>query len=146
MGFEEAARSVTYSVIRARRTLYRGRVFIFAILLSLLMHIFWIAAVKIVATHPASERVKFSKIYFLGPILEHGMLEVRIEPRQRGLLEKRYLRCVDALAAGSGAREAHGGCADRAGEASFRGAEGDLPAQVKDSVSGPKLQPSYLTE
>ena len=146
MGVKDAARAVTYTVIRARRKLYRSRVFIFAVLLSLFLHVFWIAAVKIVATHPASERVKFSKVSFLGPILERGMLEVRIEPRQRDLLEKRYLHDVDALNAAFRAQEARRGCADKAGEAPFRGTDDTLPAQVKDAVSGPKLQPAYLYE
>ncbi|MBN1526044.1 MAG: hypothetical protein JW919_00460 [Candidatus Omnitrophica bacterium] len=146
MGVEDAARAVIYTTLRARRKLYRSRVLIFAILFSLFLHVFWIVVVKIVATHPASERVKFSKVSFLGSILERGMLEVRIEPRQRDPLEKRYLSDVDTLTRGFMARQARGGCEDRAGEASFRGADEALPARIKDAISGPKAQPAYLTE
>ena len=72
-------------------------IFITAILISIACHIFWLSSVKIIAASPKKQSVKFSKVSFLGPILERGAIELSVQPKDRALLEKRYLSTVGKL-------------------------------------------------
>ena len=66
------------------------RILIIAIAVSLLWHIFWLSAVKIVSSPMPRSPVKFSKVSFLGPILTGVGMEVRASPVSRSMLERRY--------------------------------------------------------
>lgn len=66
-----------------------------AVMLSLIWHLFWISAIKVVVMPNRTEPVRFSKVSFLGPILTKVTMDVRAEPRKQSFLEKRYLDCVD---------------------------------------------------
>ncbi len=70
---------------------YDYRIFAAAILISLALHAFWMAAIKIVASAPPSKAVKFSKVSFLGPLFARQAIEVRVSPDERSYLEKRYM-------------------------------------------------------
>lgn len=75
----------------------KDRVFIYAILFSAIWHIFWISSVSVVVVPKAERKVKFSGVSFLGPILDKGILKVSVEPRERTVLEKRYLADIERL-------------------------------------------------
>lgn len=75
----------------------KDRVFIYAILFSAIWHIFWISSVNVVVVPKAERKVKFSGVSFLGPILDKGILKVSVEPRERTILEKRYLADIERL-------------------------------------------------
>lgn len=77
--------------------LSKDRVFICAILFSAIWHIFWISSVSVVVVPKAEIKVKFSGVSFLGPILDRGILKVNVEPRERTVLEKRYLADIERL-------------------------------------------------
>lgn len=66
-----------------------------AILISCGWHFFWISAVRIVSSSGSEPPVRFSKVLFLGPILGQKALEVRVGPKSRDLLEKRYLAVMN---------------------------------------------------
>jgi len=67
------------------------RIFVIAIAASIMLHIFWISAVKIVTSPPDEGRVKFSKVSFLGPASGPGGLsEFKVAPQSASFLEKRY--------------------------------------------------------
>lgn len=68
----------------------KNRILIAAIAISLAWHVFWLSAVKIVVAPGASTHVKFSRVAFLGPLLEKGGMELSAEPPARSVLEKRY--------------------------------------------------------
>ncbi|MBI5143763.1 MAG: hypothetical protein HZA30_01690 [Candidatus Omnitrophica bacterium] len=53
--------------------------------------------ISVVVTPKEANPIKFSKVSFLGPILERGVLEVKIRPRERSLLEKRYISEIKKL-------------------------------------------------
>lgn len=77
--------------------IFKDRVFIYAILFSAIWHIFWISSVSVVVAPKAERKVKFSGVSFLGPILDKGILKVSVEPRERTVLEKRYLADIERL-------------------------------------------------
>lgn len=101
MGYVQEPRSVA-DKYRDKLTMFRyvlkEKILFAAILLSLLWHLFWVVAVKVVVVPPNNRPVKFSKIAFLGAILpERSALEVRLEPRERSVLERRYLENVEKV-------------------------------------------------
>ena len=63
---------------------------IIAIMISLAWHLLWIAAIKIVIAPDQPAYVKFSKVSFLGPASVSGNAELRLEPKARSFLERRY--------------------------------------------------------
>lgn len=77
--------------------IFKDRVFIYAILFSAIWHIFWISSVSVVVAPKEERKVKFSGVSFLGPILDKGILKVSVEPRERTVLEKRYLADIERL-------------------------------------------------
>ncbi|MFH0764560.1 MAG: hypothetical protein V1927_06110 [Candidatus Omnitrophota bacterium] len=67
------------------------RIFVMAIAASIMIHIFWISAVKIVTGPSGVGCVKFSKVSFLGPASGPGGLsEFKVAPQPTSFLEKRY--------------------------------------------------------
>ena len=120
------------------------KIFVGAIIVSICWHLFWLSAVTIVSTPSKQAPVKFSKVSFLGPILERGPLEMRIEPRQRSILEKRYLTDVERIAAGAKALQAKD--PDAAGEAVWdfsASSDEKLSGFIRDAVSDAKIEPVF---
>lgn len=66
------------------------RIFVMAIMASLLFHVFWLCAVRIVSKPDDDGRLKFSKVSFLGPLLNTSSMELQSRPKERSFLEKRY--------------------------------------------------------
>lgn len=74
------------------------RILVAAIAISLFWHFFWMFGVKVIIAPKNSGTVKFSKVSFLGPILERGALEVRMATSERSIIEKRYLAMIGSAA------------------------------------------------
>ncbi len=71
------------------------RIFVIAIAASIMLHLFWISAVKIVTGPSKDGCVKFSKVSFLGPASGGGgLLEFKVAPKSISFLEKRYRQKV----------------------------------------------------
>ncbi len=60
---------------------------------SLFFHLFWVIAVKIVQPTPSTP-VHFSKVSFLGPILDRGAIQAPPESRELAYLQKRFLGLI----------------------------------------------------
>ncbi len=118
-------------------------VFKLALITSAALHIFWLSVVTIVVTPKESRPVKFSKVAFLGPISERTGLDVGIEPRERSLLEKRYLSDIKIRPSSkASARE----FADIPKKGTNTSKEERLVSLIEDAVSGVKLEYSYIAE
>lgn len=124
------------------------RVFITALFASLIWHLFWISSVAIVVAPDKPSPVRFSRVAFLGPILERGMTEVSIEPRTQTFLEKRY-----AYSAGETYRadsviniKPSAGKYDGQRRGFFAVENEKLTAVVDEAVSGQKLEPLPVIE
>ncbi|MFA6141727.1 MAG: hypothetical protein WC738_00335 [Candidatus Omnitrophota bacterium] len=73
-----------------RDLLSKNRILIIAVALSLGLHLFWIASIKIVMKSGYSGGpVKFSKVSFLGPVYMAGSVELKAPPKEISFLEKR---------------------------------------------------------
>ena len=120
--------------------LSKHRILSYAILASLIWHLFWISALKVVISKPPQAAVKFGKVSFLGPILSRSAIELKISPRQRSLLEKRYLLDLEDIMAvpmrnGSGVRPEY----DIGASSAASGM--DIKRFVEEAVAGAKLEP-----
>lgn len=73
------------------------RIFAIAIIISFFWHAFWLSTVSIVSKPDSVSAIKFSKVSFLGPFLGKGAMDLRARPKERSLLEKRYLEAFDKL-------------------------------------------------
>jgi hypothetical protein len=69
-----------------------------AVIVSAIWHLFWLSAITVVSSPQAGPRVKFSKVSFLGPILEAAPTQMQAAPAERSPLEKRYLAGVGRAA------------------------------------------------
>lgn len=118
-------------------------VFKLALIASAALHIFWLSVVTIVVTPKESRPVKFSKVSFLGPISERAGLDVGIEPRERSLLEKKYLSDIKWRSSFEAvARE----FADIPKKGTDISKEGRLVSLIEDAVGSPKLEPIYIAQ
>lgn len=116
--------------------MFKDRIFNLAILISVAWHIFWLSMITVVVTPKETGQVKFSKVSFLGPILERGALEVRIKPRERSLLEKRHLVNIGNLTALKVDELVY-----QKGWHLTCPSDEKLTGLIEDAVSGPKLEP-----
>jgi hypothetical protein len=125
--------------------MFADRIFVIAIIASAVWHIFWLSIVNVVAVQKESSAVKYSKVSFLGPILERGALEVRIEPSQRSFLEKRYLDLAEKDVTIGDVSVIAGG-KEPEGKDYFALSDEKLSGLIKDAVSASKLEPAYGME
>lgn len=65
--------------------------------ISLGWHLFWISAVKVVASPVPAKTIKFGSVSFLGPMSSRSGMEFKLSPRHRSFLEKRYLSRLDSV-------------------------------------------------
>ena len=122
--------------------MYKNRIFYLSILLSVAAHLFWLSAVKVVATKEARQRIKFSQISFLGPLTEKASaLEVGIALRERTFLEKRNL--IMAQGAFTAVRSAIYAAGRRTQEQEKARPFGDrkMTPFIEEALSGSKLEP-----
>lgn len=116
-----------------------------AIAISLIWHVFWLSAIKIVSSRMPESPVKFSKIAFLGPILSGLNMEVRASPASRGMLEIRYRKISGKTSYGEGAFAKAQDSKDEYRTASGR-TDGTLVSVIGDAAGGHKLEPDFPAE
>lgn len=124
----------------------RDRIFVSALLLSAAWHIFWLSSVKVIVMPEKSGVAKFSKVSFLGTILEKGVLEVRVGAGQRSFLEKRYLDMVERYALaieGPGRRKA---MSPARGKDFYNLSDNRLSGFIRNAINDSKLEPPYGME
>lgn len=127
-------------------SLSRYRIFIAAIVISFLWHMFWLSAVKIVSAPSIGKPVKFSKVSFLGPFLARGAISLRVQPKEKGFLEKRY-RMMAANTAGGGVVQQGGEVYRYEPDAGARLLDGRSMADfVDEALAGPRPEPDYSGE
>ena len=122
------------------------RIFMFAILISLVWHLFWLSTITIVSKPEGASSLKFSKVSFLGPLLGNSTMELQARPKERSFLENRYADAVNHL---SGNPEPEFGLfADRyeSGNDAYHLRDERLTASIDDALSGEKFEPSYEEE
>ena len=129
-----------------RIRMFADRIFVIAIIASAVWHVFWLSIVTVVSTPKESGVVKFSKVSFLGPILERGALEVRIEPSQRSFLEKRHLDLVESGITAHNVPVNDGPIKEPSGKDFFVLSDGKLFGLIKEAVTASKLEPAYDME
>ena len=118
------------------------RVLLSAIIFSVVWHLFWISALKVVIVPKDVKPLKFSSVSFLGPILDQGMLKVSVASHERLEPEKRYLSDIKSLYGGIGQKPHQG---DRA-EANVdveTALENDeiITALAVSAIEGDKIEP-----
>lgn len=121
--------------------IFKDRIFIFAIFLSLVWHVFWLSIITVTVTPDHAKPIKFSRVSFLGPILERGALEVRIKPKEPSFLEKRYLSGIGNI---STQKISTPGRKDAwpAEDLNIKNiADGKLVNLIEDTLSGSKVEP-----
>lgn len=68
------------------------KIFVLAILISLIWHVAWLSMIKVVVVPNRTIPVKFSKVSFLGTLLSKGAgTPLTAQPREQAFLEKHYL-------------------------------------------------------
>jgi len=77
---------------------YKDKAFLIALGISLVWHIMCVASITVVVAPQKKQPILFSKVSFLGPILERGVLSVGLQPSERTFLEKRYAAFIDTSA------------------------------------------------
>ncbi|MFA5146311.1 MAG: hypothetical protein WC515_02895 [Candidatus Omnitrophota bacterium] len=128
----------------------KDRIFITAFAASLVLHVFWLSMVTVVSPPVDAKKTRFSKVAFLGPILERGVFKVGIGPRERTFLEERYFKNINSIETSFSDK------VKTAPAAVFRPtpAKGDenradrerLLDLVEGAVTGHKAEPSSLIE
>jgi hypothetical protein len=127
-------------------SLFRYRIFITAIAASLLWHVFWLSAVKVVS-EPANRRaVKFSKVSFLGPFLERGAINLRVQPRERAFLEKRYLLTAGNFAGDTAPRQEAEAYKYEPDGTERLLSDKNMANFIDEALAGPKPEPDYSVE
>lgn len=117
-----------------------------AIAISLAWHLFWMFGVRVAVAPRDAWAVKFSKVAFLGPILERGALEVRLARGERTFLEKRYLEIARGMAAVTEEAPAMPSLPDLAESDIYAAVDAELLPLMKEAVSSSKLEPAYGAE
>ncbi len=121
------------------------RMLMIAIAVSLIWHVFWLSAIKIVSGRMPKSSVKFSKVAFLGPILSGLNMEVRASPASRGMLEIRYRKIAGQTSYGEDApAKAHG--SRREDRTVFGRTDQALVSVIGDATCGKKLEPDFPAE
>ncbi len=121
--------------------LLKNRVFIIALAVSLLWHLFWISTIKIISKPGRSGKVKFARVSFLGPILNKGTLELKVRPKDRSFLEKRYMRAAAGMPDKDIARSATGAFKYKPRLSPQMKYEDKLVDLIDESLSGQKPEP-----
>jgi hypothetical protein len=120
------------------------RILVLAIFFSLIWHVFWLSAIKVVAPTPAlGAQVHFSKVSFLGQIFAKVNMDVRSQSAERSFLERRYNALAAKLDRHSG--QASPSMSKKPEEASDIGRDADsvMPYLVKEAVGSAKVEPDY---
>jgi hypothetical protein len=120
----------------AKQIVARNRILIIAVAASLAWHVLWLSVCAIVAPN-VTQPVRFSRVAFLGPILERGVMEVRVTARERTFLENRYLDLIQRSAPETTPLRRGPVTEDLQSDAF----NARLVTIIDDTVSGSKLEP-----
>ena len=124
------------------------RILVLAVVFSFAWHIFWLSMIKVIAPTPTrSSQVRFSRVSFLGQIFAKVGMEVRAQPAERSLLEKRY----NAFAGRIDQRSAKATPAALVAKPELdngvnKDADSALLHLIGEAVSGAKAEPDYDSE
>lgn len=124
------------------------RILVLAVVFSFIWHLFWLSMIKVVAPTPTrSSQVRFSRVSFLGQILAKVSMEVRAQPAERSLLEKRY----NVFAGRIGQRSTQVSPAALVAKPELdngvnKDADSVLSHLISKAVSGSKAEPDYDSE
>jgi hypothetical protein len=120
------------------------RILALAIGFSFAWHVFWLLTIKVVAPSPAhSSEVRFSKVSFLGQIFSKVGMEVRSQPAERSLLERRYNAFAADLDRRSGRTLVSTGQKPEEGKDSNPDTDRTMVYLINEAVSGPKAEPDH---
>lgn len=97
--------------------------------------------VKVVATKEVRQRIKFSKVSFLGPLSEMGSFKVGIGPRERTFLEKRNLERSQRQLGAMAPLGPSPGRLMQGRETGSRLGDKSMTPRIEDALSGFKLEP-----
>jgi len=124
--------------------IFKYRILILALGVSLLWHLFWLSAVKIVSAPKQHAPVKFSKVSFLGPFLERGAINLRVQPKERAFLEKRYTDLSSGIVGDDTSGEDISARKYEPGVNADSLTERGLVALIDEALSGAKEEPGYI--
>jgi hypothetical protein len=120
------------------------RIFVLAVVISFSLHIFWISAIRIIAAPNRTKAVKFSRVSFLGPILERGTMDLSVTPRTRSFIERRYAKTLADKFASSRAESGRDSSRyEKAKTALLQKSETLIPL-IDEALSQTKPEPSGL--
>ena len=128
------------------RGILRDPIFVIALSLSVVWHIFWLSSVKVIVMPEKAGAVKFSKVSFLGPILEKGALEVRMDLGQHSFLEKRCIEMVERYASDNERLTRRKPVKAARGKDFYGLSDNRLSGFIKNAISDSKMEPPYGME
>ncbi len=120
-----------------------NNIFLYALIASFVWHVFWLSAVSVVVTPKDRGTLKFSRVSFLGPILERGALEVRMKRDQLSFLEKRYLGMIENMAVATEWHKKKADIKEAPEKKISASSDAKLAIYIKEAASASKLEPSY---
>lgn len=123
--------------------IFNDKIFMAALAASLIWHLLWISALKVVAAPEKAQPVKFSKVSFLGPMQVSTAIEARIIPDERSFLEDRYL---EGLKKFSGADNKRVALENPALSVENRGLDNKFVPFIEEAVGGSKEEPSPIVD
>lgn len=123
--------------IELKKRFFQDPVFIVAILVSAIWHIFWLSIVSVSTVPREIDSIRFSKVSFLGPMPASRALEMRVEPGSRSLPEKRFFKFIENLTPPDEFLQKTGHDID----APYKEEDGVFTSLVKDSLAASKLEP-----
>lgn len=133
-----------YSYIKMKK---EKRVFMSAILASVLWHVFWLSMITVVVVPNRIEPIKFSKVSFLGPILERTPMELGIKPVERSSLEMKYLSRIDRIDIPLNNSNIAGRLREETSLAEPHSViHSNLTDLIEQSLSGSKIEPVRIAE
>jgi len=104
------------------------------------------SSIKVVVAAPKREPVKFSKVSFLGPILERGAIDLMVQPTERALLERRYLDRVARRTVYAVLPRETFAIKDEWSDSIHLSGDGKLVDLIDEALSATKAEPVYGAE
>lgn len=120
----------------------KHKIFAIAIGISLAWHLLWMSAIHVVASPVPSRAAMFGKVSFLGPAASRIGMELKLSPRERSFLEKRYLTRLEELYDTSPLPEGSKYAIPDTGLM----AEDGITVLIDAAVTGPKLEPDRMMQ
>lgn len=123
--------------------LEKYRIMAGAVMFSLAAHLFWVSAVRIEPYEAQDGPVRFSKVSFLGPIVEIGPIEFNLSPRAGSFLERRYMEEAGSRLAPPAMAAQDDYALDRSDRYFGASSEMSIIRQISGVLAESKPEPSY---